>query len=105
MPLQGADIEADLAARDFTVNAMAEPLAGGSVLDPFGGRGRPRRRGGCARSAPGAFDADPLRTLRAVRFAAELGFEIEPTTAAGAARTPAGSPGSPPSGCGPSCVA
>src|SRR5580765_5019113 len=38
-PLQGGSIEHDLAARDFTVNAMAEPLAGGELLDPFGGRG------------------------------------------------------------------
>ncbi len=37
-PLQGGSIEADLAARDFTVNAIAVPLAGGEPVDPFGGR-------------------------------------------------------------------
>ena len=36
--LRDGDIDADLAARDFTVNAMAEPLAGGELLDPHGGR-------------------------------------------------------------------
>src|SRR4051794_20963613 len=38
LPLGDGSIEADLAARDFTVNAMAEPLEGGETLDPFGGR-------------------------------------------------------------------
>jgi hypothetical protein len=37
-PLQGASLAADLAARDLTVNAMAEPLAGGEIVDPHGGR-------------------------------------------------------------------
>ena len=36
--LRDGDIHADLAARDFTLNAMAEPLAGGELLDPHGGR-------------------------------------------------------------------
>src|SRR3954451_8903934 len=36
--LRDDDIEADLAQRDFTINAMAEPLAGGELLDPHGGR-------------------------------------------------------------------
>jgi tRNA nucleotidyltransferase/poly(A) polymerase len=84
MPLQGEGIEADLAARDFTVNAMAEPLAGGPVVDLFGGAADLADRRLRA-VGPGAFAADPLRTLRAVRFAVELGFEIEPATAAGAA--------------------
>jgi poly(A) polymerase len=39
MPLEGDALEDDLARRDFTVNAMARPLAGGELVDPFGGRG------------------------------------------------------------------
>ena len=38
-PLRGGSIEDDLAARDFTVNAIARPVAGGEYVDPFGGRG------------------------------------------------------------------
>jgi tRNA nucleotidyltransferase/poly(A) polymerase len=79
-PLQGGSLEADLAARDLTVNAMAEPLEGGELVDPHGGahdlRARRLRMVG-----PGAFDADPLRTLRAARLSVELGFTIEPATA------------------------
>ena len=41
-PLQGGSIEADLAARDFTINAMAVPLAGGETIDPSRRTGRPR---------------------------------------------------------------
>ena len=36
--LRDGALAADLAARDFTINAMAEPLAGGAVIDPHGGR-------------------------------------------------------------------
>ena len=88
-PLQGATIAADLAQRDFTVNALAVPLAGGPPLDPFGGAadlaaGRLRALGAAA------YDSDPLRTLRLVRLAAELGMapdaETERLTAAAAPR-------------------
>jgi putative nucleotidyltransferase with HDIG domain len=81
LPLRDGDLQADLGARDFTVNAMAEPLAGGAVVDPHGGQadlGARRLRMVSAR----ALADDPLRTLRAVRFAVELGFAIEPATAA-----------------------
>jgi tRNA nucleotidyltransferase/poly(A) polymerase len=81
LPLRDGDLRADLAARDFTVNAMAEPLAGGELVDPHGGAadlGARRLRMVSGR----AMTDDPLRTLRAVRFAVELGFEIEPATAA-----------------------
>jgi poly(A) polymerase len=79
-PLQGGSLEADLAARDFSVNAMAEPLAGGELVDPFGGaRDLAERR--LRMVSPEAFAADPLRTIRAARLATELGFEIEPATA------------------------
>ena len=81
LPLRDGDLQADLGARDFTVNAMAEPLAGGAVVDPHGGEadlGARRLRMVSSR----ALADDPLRTLRAVRFAVELGFAIEPATAA-----------------------
>jgi poly(A) polymerase len=79
-PLHGGSLEADLGARDLTVNAMAEPLAGGELVDPFGGaRDLAERR--LRMVSPEAFAADPLRTIRAARLATELGFEIEPATA------------------------
>lgn len=83
MALQGADIEDDLSRRDFTINAIAEPLDGGMLLDPFDGVGDIGRHRLRAVSAA-AFDADPLRTLRLVRFACELGLEadVETTEAA-----------------------
>ena len=78
--LQG-DIDADLAARDFTINAMAEPLAGGDLLDPHGGRADLEARLVRMVSTTAMAD-DPLRTLRAVRLVTELGFELDPATAA-----------------------
>ena len=81
LPLVGGTVEADLAARDFTINAMAEPLAGGELIDPHGGRADLRDRR-LRMVGPAALAADPLRTLRAVRLAAELGLEIEPATLA-----------------------
>src|SRR5436853_3517533 len=44
LPLQGGSIEADLGTRDFALNAIAEPLAGGKAIDPFDGRGDLERR-------------------------------------------------------------
>jgi poly(A) polymerase len=79
--LRDDDLGADLAARDFTVNAMAEPLAGGELLDPHGGRADLEARRLRMVSA-GALADDPLRTLRAARIATELELEIEPETAA-----------------------
>jgi putative nucleotidyltransferase with HDIG domain len=84
LALQGGGLEADLAARDFTINAMAEPLEEGGqprLIDPFGGAADLAARR-LRMVGPRAFADDPLRTLRAVRFAAELGFEVEPATAA-----------------------
>jgi putative nucleotidyltransferase with HDIG domain len=82
-PLLAGDLAADLAARDFTVNAMAEPLAGGELIDPHGGRedlaARRLRMVG-----PDSLSADPLRAVRAVRLAAELGFAVEAGTLAAA---------------------
>lgn len=78
-PLQGATIEEDLAKRDFTVNAMAEPLAGGGLIDPHGGE-RDLRQGLLRVVGPRAYEADPLRALRLVRLATELGLRPEPET-------------------------
>jgi putative nucleotidyltransferase with HDIG domain len=78
-PLRGGSLEADLALRDFTVNAMAQPLQGGERVDPHGGAvdlaARRLRAVG-----PRAFADDPLRALRLVRLAAELGLEPERAT-------------------------
>jgi tRNA nucleotidyltransferase/poly(A) polymerase len=84
VPLQGGSLESDLAARDLTVNAMAEPVAGGPLIDPHGGADDLAARRLRMVSAA-AFDADPLRALRVARLATELGFEVEPATAAAAA--------------------
>ena len=78
--LRGDGIAADLAARDFTIGAVAVPVAGGEPLDPFGGLAD-LERGLLRVVAEGSFDTDPLRLLRAARLAAELGFEIDPRTA------------------------
>jgi tRNA nucleotidyltransferase/poly(A) polymerase len=72
-------IEDDLATRDFTINAMAVPLAGGARLDPYGGHADLEQKVVRAVS-PGIFEDDPLRLLRAVRIADELGFRIDPET-------------------------
>jgi len=80
-PLRGGSLEADLALRDFTVNAIAEPLEGGARVDPHGGVRD--LAAGCLRAVgPEAFAADPLRVVRLVRLAAELGLGADPATCA-----------------------
>ena len=80
---QGSDLMADLAGRDFTVNAMAfdlrDPLS--PIIDPHGGQDDLQVRRLHAVSNQ-ALSNDPVRGLRAVRLAAELGFEIEAHTRA-----------------------
>ncbi len=73
-------IEDDLATRDFTINAIAVPLAGGEPADPFGGQADLERRvlRVVSRSV---FDDDPLRLLRAVRLEDELGLRLDDETA------------------------
>lgn len=78
----GTVLEEDLRRRDFTINAMARDPLSGQISDPFGGRedldahvlravgDEPDKR----------FDEDPLRLMRAVRFAAQLDFSIEMET-------------------------
>jgi poly(A) polymerase len=79
--LRGATIEADLGERDFTIGAVAMPLAGGEPLDPFGGLAD-LERGLLRTVSERSFAADPLRLLRAARFAADLELEIDPGTVA-----------------------
>ncbi len=78
-PLRGGSLEADLALRDFTINAIAEPLEGGPRVDPHGGA-----RDLAARLlravGPESFVADPLRVVRLVRLAAELDLTTDPAT-------------------------
>ncbi|GAB2728012.1 CCA tRNA nucleotidyltransferase [Nocardioides pakistanensis] len=75
----GDSLEGDLGRRDFTVNAMAVSLPGREFQDPYGGLvdlahqvlrtpGRPED----------SFSDDPLRMMRAARFAAQLGFTVAP---------------------------
>jgi poly(A) polymerase len=79
----GDTLEGDLGRRDFTVNAMAVSLPGRVFVDPYGGvvdlahrllrtPGRPE----------GSFSDDPLRMLRAARFAAQLAFAVDPAVVA-----------------------
>lgn len=80
--LRGADLEADLRGRDFTLNAMAIDLAGPEdLIDPLGGYAhlRARRISACA---PTAITDDPVRAIRAVRIAAQLNFQIDRDTRA-----------------------
>jgi putative nucleotidyltransferase with HDIG domain len=101
-PLQGETIEEDLAKRDFSVNAMARPLAAGAaavgsaegaaagdLIDPLGGRADLEART-LRVLGPAAYENDPLRPLRLARFTAELGFtpdaETERLTTEAAAR-------------------
>jgi tRNA nucleotidyltransferase/poly(A) polymerase len=78
-PLRGGTLEADLALRDFTVNAMAQPLDGGDRIDPHGGAGDLAARRLRA-VGPRSIADDPLRAVRLVRLAAELGLTVEPAT-------------------------
>jgi poly(A) polymerase len=81
-------IEEDLARRDFTINAMAVEVrevvgntVRGVLIDPFGGL-EDLRRGviRAVRSPVARFMEDPLRMLRAIRFAVKFGFAIDPET-------------------------
>ncbi|MCY4624615.1 MAG: hypothetical protein OXC99_06425 [Chloroflexi bacterium] len=79
-----APVEADLARRDFTVNAIAVDLAParfGRTLDPHGGFGD-LRRGALAVLHDGSFADDPTRAFRAARYEARLGLRMTPATEA-----------------------
>src|SRR5690348_14419317 len=77
-PVHGT-IEADLARRDFTINAIAVPVGGGEPVDPSGGRDDLQLRLVRAVSET-IFADDPLRLIRAVRLEDELGFRLAPLT-------------------------
>ncbi len=75
------DIRGDLNHRDFTINAMAFDSETGEILDPLGGKTDIKQKLLRAVGDPEArFMEDPLRLLRAVRFATELTFIVEPET-------------------------
>jgi len=85
---EGTTIEADLARRDFTINAIALSTPRGELLDPFDGFEDLRHRVLRA-TTPGSFAGDPLRVLRLVRLYVQLpGFSADPSTL-GLARTAA----------------
>ncbi|MBY8879126.1 CCA tRNA nucleotidyltransferase [Actinacidiphila acidipaludis] len=79
----GDTIEEDLVRRDFTVNAMAVALPDTHFVDPYGGlddlAARVLRTPGTPEAS---FSDDPLRMLRAARFAAQLDFEVAPEVVA-----------------------
>jgi tRNA nucleotidyltransferase (CCA-adding enzyme) len=77
------DITADLARRDFTVNAIAIDATDGQLIDPFGGRADLER--GLLRAVGDPlerFSEDGLRVLRAARFVATLELALDPATEA-----------------------
>jgi len=77
----GTGIDADLASRDFTFNAIAESVATGTTHDPYDGEAD--LRAGIVRAvSERVFVEDPLRLLRAVRFEDELGFRLDDWTEA-----------------------
>lgn len=87
---RGGSLQTDLAARDFTLNAVAVELNAVMVEDPSGGLVDLRRRT-LRLCSPDSIDRDPLRGLRAFRFAATLGVtfasEVEAAVRRLAART------------------
>jgi tRNA nucleotidyltransferase (CCA-adding enzyme) len=83
-----SDIEDDLLRRDFTINAMAIDSETGVWMDPYGGQ--KDLQAGIIRAVGVAFERfseDGLRVLRAARFAAQLGFLVEPDTLTAIAAT------------------
>ncbi len=82
--VEAADLATDLARRDFTINAMAFALAPaeyGKLIDPFHGQEDLAARRLRTPLEPAAtFNDDPLRIMRALRFATQLQFEIESQT-------------------------
>ncbi len=88
--VESATVDEDLSRRDFTVNAIAvalHPEEYGKLLDPFNGRADLKRKLLRTPLDPDeTFDDDPLRMMRAIRFAAQLGFSIEKHTYEGIRR-------------------
>ena len=82
--VEDGTLEDDQNRRDLTINALAVSLNEynfGTILDPFDGLGDLERRILRTPLEPGrTFSDDPLRMMRAIRFAAQLHFEIDPIT-------------------------
>ncbi|MGH3354694.1 MAG: CCA tRNA nucleotidyltransferase [Nocardioidaceae bacterium] len=75
----GDSISGDLSRRDFTVNAMAVGLPSREFVDPYGGlRDLAARLLRTPGTPEASFGDDPLRMMRAARFASQLGFEVDP---------------------------
>jgi tRNA nucleotidyltransferase (CCA-adding enzyme) len=80
----GVPLVEDLARRDLVVNAIAYDPAKAELIDPFGGQADiTARRLRAVGNAVERFTEDGLRVMRAVRFAAQLEFELDPDTEAG----------------------
>ncbi|MCC7358352.1 MAG: CCA tRNA nucleotidyltransferase [Anaerolineales bacterium] len=80
--MRGDELAADLAARDFTINAMAlDPAAPEALIDPTGGQADLRAKV-IRQCGPRSLSDDPVRTIRAVRLAMQLGFRLDPATRA-----------------------
>lgn len=88
-PLRGESIEDDLRLRDFTINALAEPLAGGTVVDPLGGL-RDLELGRLRLAAADSLERDPLRAIRLVRLSSELDLHPDEAALAAARRAAPG---------------
>lgn len=74
-------IEQDLIRRDLTINAIAQDITSGEIIDPFCGKADIEAK--CLRHVSPAFEEDPLRVLRVARFAARfhsMGFHIADET-------------------------
>jgi putative nucleotidyltransferase with HDIG domain len=76
---RGANLEEDLRARDFTINAMAYNLHDGTIFDPLEG-GNDLHAKLIRASSISSLTDDPVRILRAIRLAAAFGFRIEKNT-------------------------
>jgi len=77
----GKELSGDLSRRDFTINAMAIRLPSQTFVDPYGGLSDLLAKTIRTPVTPAqSFSDDPLRMMRAARFAAQLNFQVEPKT-------------------------